>query len=344
MAVMKALYTTAPGEYGLAELTVPVPGTGEVLIRVGSAGLCANEVRLREGILPVSYPLVPGHQFAGVVEARGPDVDGVELGDRVSAHSYILCGQCTSCRSGGVHDCERFRMLGFSLNGGLAEYCVVPERFLFKLPDHVTIEEGELLENVANALAAVRNAAPVPGERLVVIGTSPIALLALQVAGLWSPTTLVLVGPDSEHLALGERLGASHTVDVDQPNVAERAKEALGGAGADAVIVCAYGASDIDLAIDLVASRGRIVVEGHFDPRVEVTFSPFQLLVSRAVMLRANRGWLTTDYVRALELVSAGMIDAASLITHRFSLDEWEEAFETFVTRRDHAIQVAIKP
>ena len=344
MATMKALYTTAPGEYGLAELALPVPGVGEVLVRVESAGLCANEVRLREGILPVTYPLVPGHQFAGVVETCGPDVANVELGDRVSVHSYILCGQCTSCRSGGVHDCESFRMLGFSLNGGLAEYCVVPEPFVFKLPDHVTTEEGELLENVANAAAAVRNAVPVPGERLVVIGTSPIALLTVQVAALWSPSTLVLVGPDPEHLALGESLGASHTVDVDQPNVVERVNEALGGAGAEAVIVCAYGASDIDLAINVVTSRGRIVVEGHFDPRVEVTFSPFELLVSRAVVLRANRGWLTTDYVKALELVSKGMIDAASLITHRFSLDQWEDAFETFVTRRDHAIQVAIRP
>ncbi len=344
MSTMKALYTTGPGKYGLSELPIPEPGSGEVRIRVLKAGLCPNEIRLREGLLPISYPVVPGHQFAGVVDSCGPEIRYLNSGDRVSVHSYILCGNCQSCRSGGVHDCDNFNILGFSLNGGFAEYCVVPEKYLFNLPSHVTLEEGELMENTANAVAAVRNAAIMPGESIVVIGTSPIGLLSLQVASLWSPSKLVLIGSGVNYIQNIGGFGAGHLIDINDRSVIERTNGIFKGKGADAVIVCASDKGALEMAIDLVASQGRIVVEGHYDPSVEITFSPFNLLVARSVVMRANRGWLTPDYVRALKLISDGMLDAKSLITHRFSLEQWEEAFETFSTKRGNAIQVAIEP
>ena len=138
--------------------------------------------------------------------------------------------------------------------------------------------------------------------------------------------------------------GAGYLIDINDRSVIERANEIFKGKGADAVIVCDSGKYALEMAMDLVASQGRIVIEGHYDPSVEITFSPFNLLVARSVVIRANRGWLTPDYVMALKLISDGMVDAKSLITHRFSLAQWEEAFETFSTRRDNAIQVAIEP
>ena len=149
---MKALYATAPGEYDLADRPKPAPGVGEALVKVARTGFCMNDVRVREGVLRHGYPVIPGHQFAGVVEACGPEVHYRAAGDRVAVHSYVLCGQCLSCRKGGVHDCDNFRILGFTLDGGLAEYCVAPARCLFKLPDEVTLEEGSLMENLASAV------------------------------------------------------------------------------------------------------------------------------------------------------------------------------------------------
>ena len=342
---MKALYTTSPGQYGLAERPVPEPAYGEALLKVSRAGFCVNDLRIREGTLTtVRYPVIPGHQYAGVVEACGPEVKYVATGDRVAVHAYVLCGECSSCRRGGVHDCERFRNLGFSLDGGLAEYSVVPAKCLFKLPDHVSLEEGSLVENSANAVAAVRLARIETGQRVVVIGGTPIGLLAMQVARLESPRTLVLAGTGHKRLALAERLGASHTVEVSENGYAERLHDLLDGRGADAVIVCGYSREDLDLAMEVVGSLGRIVVEGHFDPTVEVTLSPQQLLISRAVTMTANRGWTTPDFTRALELISNGMLDAKSVITHTFPLDAWEEAFETFASPDGRAVHAAIDP
>jgi L-iditol 2-dehydrogenase len=153
-----------------------------------------------------------------------------------------------------------------------------------------------------------------------------------------------LIGSGVNYIQNIGGFGAGHLIDTNDRSVIERTNGIFKGKGADAVIVCASDKGALEMAIDLVASQGRIVVEGHYDPSVEITFSPFNLLVARSVVMRANRGWLTPDYVRALKLISDGMLDAKSLITHRFSLAQWEEAFETFSTNRGNAIQVAIEP
>ncbi len=341
---MKALYATAPGEYGLADRPKPTPAVGEALVKVARTGFCMNDVRVREGVLQHSYPVIPGHQFAGVVEACGPEVNYRAPGDRVAVHSYVLCGQCPSCRKGGVHDCDDFQILGFTLDGGLADYCAVPARCLFKLSDHVTLEEGSLVENLASAVAAVRLARLQLAERVVIIGATPIGLLALQVARLASPSTLVMADAGHQRLALAERLGASHTVNLEQPDVGEHFADILGTQGADAVLVCAYTRSEAELAMEIVGSLGRIVIEGHFDPRAEITLSPHRLLVARAVSLQANRGWLTADFTQACELVSGGMVDVKPLVTHTFPLQDWERAFDTFTSRESQAIQVVLAP
>ncbi|MDE0431477.1 MAG: alcohol dehydrogenase catalytic domain-containing protein [Caldilineaceae bacterium] len=341
---MKALYATAPGEYSLADRPKPAPGVGEALVKVTRTGFCMNDVRVRDGVLRHGYPVIPGHQFAGVVEACGPEVNDCAPGDRVAVHSYVLCGQCPSCRKGGVHDCDNFRILGFTLDGGLAEYCVVPARCLFKLPDDVTLEEGSLVENLASAVAAVRLARLEVAERVVIVGATPIGLLALQVARLTSPSTLVMAGAGDRRLALAERLGASHTVDIEQTEARARLSEILGTRGADAVLVCGYSRTEAELAMEVVGSLGRIVIEGHFDPTAEITLSPHRLLVTRAVSVQANRGWLTPDFMRAHELVAGGMVDVKPLVTHTLSLQDWEQAFDIFTNQESQAVQVVLAP
>ncbi len=341
---MKALYATAPAEYGLADRPKPAPGVGEALVKVARTGFCMNDVRVREGVLRHGYPVIPGHQFAGVVEACGAEVSYLTPGDRVAVHSYVLCGQCPSCRRGGVHDCDNFRILGFTLDGGLAEYCAAPARCLFRLPDHVTLEEGSLVENLASAVAAVRLARLEVAERVVIVGATPIGLLALQVAGLASPSTLVMAGAGDRRLDLAERLGASHTVDIEQAEMQESLTDILGTRGADAVLVCGYSRAEAELAMEIVGSLGRIVIEGHFDPTVEITLSPHRLLVTRAVSVQANRGWLTPDFERAHALVANGMVDVKSLVTHTFPLQDWEQAFDLFTSGESQAVQVVLAP
>lgn len=326
---MKALCATGPGGCGLREKPDPAPTAGEALVKVVRAGLCVNDIRTCEGANPAArYPLIPGHQFAGVVEACGPEVKAVKPGDRVAVHTYVVCGHCVGCRKGDTHGCERLEILGITIDGGFAEYCAAPAQCLFELPDHLTLAEGAMVEPLANAVAAVRHSALDVGERVVVIGPSPIGLLAVQVAQLAHPSAVVLVGRSEERLAAGERFGATHTVNLGRGAAPDAVKDALSGNAADVVIECTGSRAGLELAMEITGWRGRIVVEGHSDPAQTVTFSPFQLLVARSTSLAANCGWETIDFVRALGLLSRRLVDVASLIAQTLPLEQWETAFQ----------------
>lgn len=342
---MKALYTTVPGEYGFTDRPVPAPAADEALVKVAAVGLCPNELRIRDGIFEVEYPVIPGHQFAGTVESVGCNVNYIQPGHQVAVHPYVTCGECRVCRSAGpTHDCERFKMLGMTLDGGFAEYCAVPARHLYKLPNHVMLEEGALIENLANAVAAVRNTELQPGERVCVIGSWSMAMCVVQVARMYSPTSLVLVGTGESRLTLAEKLGASAIVDLNADAVRNGIFDAMGGHGADAVLVCEGGTSEVQLAMDVVATSGRIVVDGHVSPTATVEFAPIPLLVSRGVSLRGNRGFMTPDYTRAHGLLSEGIVEVNPLITYTYTLSNWKSAFRAFTDPAQQTVQVLITP
>ena len=194
----------------------------------------------------------------------------------------------------------------------------------------------------ANAAAAIRRLRLGLAERVLVIGATPIGLLAVQVARLHSPRSLVVAGAGEGRLAVGAALGATGTVEVRGANVVEHVRGALGG-DADAVLLCGYARRDFELAMEVIASTGRVLVEGHYDPLVTVAFAPRDL-VTRNASLVPNTGWSTPDYQQALDLVSYGMVDVKAVITHRYPLERWEAAFDLFADVDSGALHVCIEP
>ena len=287
---MKALCARSPGEYGLTEAAVPEPRAGEALVKVAAAALCPNEDRLRRGVLAtVTYPVIPGHQFAGTVEACGLGVEEFRAGEWVAVHPYVVCGHCPVCRGGGpTHDCERFAMIGFTLGGGLAQYCAVPARHLYRLPDRISPAAGALIENAANAVSCLRNARIRLRDRVVVFGSWSLAMLVVQLARMQSPRALILAGTGDRRLALAESLGADATVDLDTEAPDRRLHDLLEGRGADVAILCGPSAADLEIASDLAASGGRIVIDGHVDPQASLRLPPVGWLIARDVTVTAE--------------------------------------------------------
>ena len=336
---MKALYMTGPDDYGLVERPKPSPGADEALVKVSRAGLCHTDVIIRAGVAShVRYPFIPGHEFAGIVEAVGSLVKFIKPGDRVVVHQHLARGQCPPCRKGLTNVCERYDELGATSDGGFADYCVIPARHLFQLPDHVTLEEGALVEPLANAISAVRHTDIQLGERVVVIGPGPIGLLALQVARLTHPSILVLVGTRDERLKVGESLGADHTVNIKRAGALENLQDILGGKGAEVILDCAGTSSAVELACKMLGVGGRIAFESG-ESRENLPIPP-SVLLSRAAKLIGINGWVTADFGRALDLISRGLVDVKSILTHTFELKDWEMAFEMITTRKSEAIKV----
>jgi|ETNmetMinimDraft_26_1059896.scaffolds.fasta_scaffold19470_2 threonine dehydrogenase-like Zn-dependent dehydrogenase len=335
---MKALYTERPGEYGLVERPKPTAAVDEALVRVTSAGLCHTDVIIRAGKAGhVRYPVIPGHEFAGVVEACGPAVGALAPGDRVVVQTQSSCGHCAACAASDPAGCSDCLEHGSSLDGGFAEYCAVPARFLYKLPDTVTLEEGALVEPLANAVSAVRQTNVGPGDQVAIIGPGPIGLMAVQAARLANPSVLVLVGTRDERLALGEEMGATHTVNIKQEGARERLQEILGQRRADVAIQCAGTVSALELAMELIGWRGRVGIEGGAE---EIFAMTPDSMIMRAVTMIGICGWTLPDFVQALELLASGRVKVEPILTHTFSLDQWETAFEMITHRKSEAIKV----
>lgn len=340
--MMKAIFARKSGEYGLTERPVPTPALDEALVKVARAGICHTDVVVR-ATTPghLRYPFIPGHEFSGVVETCGPAVKYIAPGDRVAVHHVMACGQCPACWRGDTEGCHRYDELGSLSDGGFAEYCAVPARHLFKLPDHVTLGEGAMVEPLANAVSAVRQAEVHVGDQVVVIGPGPIGLLALQVAGLAHPSVLVLVGTRDGRLQFGEQLGATHTVNIHREGSREALNDILGGRGADVVVQCAGTLSAAKLAVDIVGWRGRVALEGGASELLPLSLDA---LMRQSARVMGINGWNRDEFAQSLDLISSGLVDAESLITHTFPLDEWETAFEMVTVRKDEAVKVHLAP
>src|SRR6266700_3893105 len=195
---MRALLLKAPGEAILTELEKPAIGPEDVLIRSRAVGICGSDVELYRGTRPTDfyrYPIVPGHEWAGEIVAVGVQVRHLAPGDKVVSEGFLFCGTCRNCRMGLTNLCEAgYDEIGFTRTGGLAEYVAVPARLVHKLPGDASFQEAALLEPTAVVAQAFLRAAPRAAETVVVIGDGAIGLLAVQIARLFSPAALILVG------------------------------------------------------------------------------------------------------------------------------------------------------
>lgn len=344
MPAMRALYTSAPGDFRLVDRPRPEPRGEKALIRVTRASICHTDIVIRAGKAGhVRYPVIAGHEFCGVVVETGAAAAHIAPGDRVAVRSILSCGSCLPCRAGRTNWCEHYDELGSITDGGFAEYCAVPARHLVKMPDAVSDASGAMIEPLANAVAAVTQAQIAEGDKVVVIGPGPIGCLVAQVARLRCPSVLVMVGTRGSRLALGVRAGATHTVNATEPDSSQRLDEILGGKGADAIIECAGTRSALELAMEHIGVLGRVAVEGLHERDEKVSLSPYRFLLLKSARLVGVTGWNEEDFRVAMDLLARGRVDAESLVTHLFPLDRWEDAFEMAAFRKDQSLKVQLE-
>jgi len=343
---MKALYTKEPGDFSLVYLEEPIPKDDEVKIKVDSCAICHTDVIIKQGkALHLKFPVVPGHEFSGTVVECGKNVTSVKPGDRGAVQTIMGCGACPPCRNNNMMRCENYKELGNKLNGGMAEYCVFPARFFYKIPDHISFEVAAMAEPLANAVKAIRYSRLKPCERVVIIGPGAIGLLVAQVAKLYNPEVLIVVGTRDSRLEFAKKFcGATHVVNVKNKDGLRILKEdILKGQGADVVIECAGTVNAIQSALDIVARNGRIVIEGSVDVNETIPLSP-RYLQGKQASLTGIIGWETCDFQKAIDLIIQNKVSVEQFITQKFSIDEWEKAFEYVTVNKSESIRVVIKP
>ncbi|HYN63075.1 MAG TPA: L-threonine 3-dehydrogenase [Candidatus Limnocylindrales bacterium] len=340
---MRALAKTRP-EPGaeLIERTVPSPGRGEVLLRMEAASICGTDAHLynwdawaREVLKP---PVILGHELAGRVVASGPGVTRVHEGDLVGVESHIVDWTCAQCQAGDMHLCRNLKVIGAHVDGGFAEYMVVPQTNAIESNglDPAIVALQEPMGNGVHA-AFVE---PIEGRTVAVTGCGPIGLCTMAIAKAAGAALVIATDVEPYRLEIARRMGADLVIDARDPEMVPRVLEATGGDGVEVVLEMSGAPPALDTALAVVTRGGRISLLGIFSQPVRVDLS--DLVIQKGVRLYGIYGRRLYDTWERTQALLRGGLDVTPIITHRFDLADWERGFELIAAR--HAGKVVLLP
>ena len=340
---MKAIVKRNPGMegVGLEEVAVVEPREDEVKIKVSACGICGTDLHIVKDEYPYETPVILGHEFSGIVELTGKQANRFKKGDRVvSLTAAVTCGTCSYCRKGLIMLCPKRKSIGSGVNGAMAEYIVVPERNVLSLPANISMDAASLTEPLACVVRGLMERATIQaGDNVLVSGCGTIGLLALEIANIHGASVIVSgTSQDKNRFEVAEILGAKAVVNVEEQS--ERDVLHLnGGKAFDVVIECAGVESSLHTCLSLVKKQGTFIQLGLFGKRVSFDFD-------RMLMKEVNyvNSFATTpsSWETALTLIEQEKVDLEALITHKFSIDEWKEAFR--VSFQKEGIKTIIQP
>ena len=289
----------------------------------------------------VRYPVVPGHEAAGVVEAVGPDAR-MPLGTRVVINPIIACGACDCCARGDENLCRRGGLLGRELDGALAEHVVLPERSLHPLPPEVGLEVATLIETLATVRHAQRRVRIDPGDAVVVLGQGATGLFHTRLAKLAGASPAVAVSRSAWKRELARRMGADATVDPSVPDVVAELLTLTGGRGADVVIDTTGDAGLVRPAIDMLRPGGTLLLYAiSHEPVPDFTTFP---MYSKELTLVGSRALVPADFTPAIRLVATGAVDLDGFITGSYPLHQAAAAFDDYERAPGRVLRMLVVP
>jgi threonine dehydrogenase-like Zn-dependent dehydrogenase len=341
---MRAIVIDRPNDVALKDVETPEPGPGEVRVRSVVAGVCRTDLDIATGALDprwVRFPVVPGHEWSGVVEAMGEGVVGLELGRRVVCEGNIGCMRCARCRAGDTHLCQSYDAVGFTRGGGWGEYVVVPARILHVLPDHVSFEAASLVEPGSCVVKALDRAHVEPAETVGVVGVGAMGALAIRIARLRSPGTIVAYGIRDEELELARALGADEVVNVSEEDAEEETRRLVGGL-LDVVVETAGAIPAVELSTRLAREGGRIVLLGIAGQGQELAI-PADRIALRDLTVFGSVGYTTAAWSKMVGLLREGLVELDPIVTHRFPLDRYDDAFALMDDRQGVVARIVLE-
>lgn len=316
----RALVLDAPGAFHLQDAAPAEPGPGEARIRVHASGICGSDRELYQGTRPegyVRYPVVPGHEWSGTVEAVGPGVPEALVGRKTVGEGFRNCQVCDRCHAGETTLCTAgYEETGFTRPGAMADTLVLPARLLHPLADDADLTAAALLEPAACIAAAALKAEARPGERVAVVGTGTLGMIAVQFLAAASPAELLVVGTRRDRERLSYDFGATEFRTRDEP----------GEGGFDVVVETAGSASAARTSAALLRRGGRLVLTGIPAPGAD-GLDPTDLVV-RQIEVQTVFGAPPAAWAHAVRAFDAGLLNLLPLVTHRVPLADFAQAIE----------------
>ena len=343
---MKALLLTAYNQLEYTDFPDPEPGPEEVLIQVKTCGICGSDIHGLDGSSGRRVPpLIMGHEAAGLIAAVGEKVSGWQIGDRATFDSTIYCGTCHFCRRGEINLCDNRRVLGVSpgdyrQHGAFAEYVVVPQHILYRLPEGLSFERAAMVEAVSIAVHAIERTPVSLNDTAVVVGTGMIGLLVLQALRVAGCGTVIAVDLDAGRLTLARQLGADMTLNPKETNVLEQVLAQTEGRGADIAVEVVGFTPTTQTAIQTVRKGGTVTLVGNLSPTTEFLQ---QSVVTRELTLYGSCG-SCGEYPACLDLIVRGDINVDSMISAVAPLSEGASWFKRLYDGEAGLMKVILTP
>lgn len=346
---MKAIQFTGPESIVLSEIPIPEIKDDEVLAKIAYAGFCGTDIDLLTGDMVhikngfTTYPLVPGHEWSGVIEKIGKNVKGFKPGDKVTSDVSLGCGSCGYCRKGRYNLCPGREVIGSYRNrqGVFAEYIAVPQRHLYRIPEGVSLKEAALAEPAGTAAYAVRRAGITMGSDILVIGDGPIGQLTAQLAGQNGAAKVLMAGSWEQKLRVARQTGVDAVMNYHKEDIVERSRELTGGQGPDVIIETSGNKIALNDAVKALRPGGNIVlISWYSDAEVPVQMN--NAIAKDCNLIGALASPNSFDAV--LNYMAAGKLDAEPLITHIEPLENFAEVVKMIRAKKEYRIKVLLEP
>ena len=346
---MKAAVYRGPGRLTLDDRPRPEPSEEEILVKIQAAAICGTDMKIYRGghmFVGEGDTVVLGHELAGDIVEVGNDVTGWTVGQRVSVVPNVGCGHCDMCLRGRNNMCPDYKAFGIHMDGGFQQYMLVRPAAIYggnlvEVPDSLSYEDAALVEPLACCFNAWKELHVTPEDRVLVMGTGPIAGYFIELAVAYGARQIIVVGRRDSRLEQMRELGATDTINGVEADTVAEIMRITGGAGVDVALTCAPAPELQTQAIEVLARYGRMnffsgLIKGT-KPQIDTNKVHYWGLT-----LTGSTGASIEDYLHAQRLVESGQIDVKRVLTHRFGMNDAVTAFEHALS--GHGLKTLILP
>lgn len=345
---MKAGILYSAKEISVGEATDPQIRSNEVLVKSAFAGICGTDLHIYRGEFTarVAYPAIQGHEFGGVVEEVGADVQGINVGDRVAVDPVMSCHGCVACQTGHLNACRSLKLLGIDLDGGYGQYVAAPATHVYHLPDSVPLEHAPMVEMYGLGHHVLQRGRVQPGETVAILGAGKLGLSILDVlCHSVNPGLTIVTDLNPFRLDIAQKLGAEYAINITEHDPMEYVMEITQGQGVDCVIE-AVGhyhlppgqVPPVAQAVQMVRTGGRIVTTGLGEDETSVHFKTLVLKEAEIIASRVTLG----EFTRAIRMMGKGLLHPELLITHQMPMRNITQAFATVDKDDPEAIKIVL--
>lgn len=337
---MKAIVIKEPGCISLEQVEIPKPMPGFALVKVKACAICATDLEVLDGNIPANYPITPGHEWSGIVEAVGSDEDSHWVGKRVIGSNDVVCLKCDACRSGNWRYCKDFEEIGFKRNGAYGEYVVVPVYGLCQLPDKVSFIQGAFCEPLGVALGTMEKAGAKFGDTCLIMGAGSIGLCMLAVAKAMGMRKIVVCASTEKRLKIAKTMGAYATFATENCNLMEEMEKIHPG-GSDVVIDATGIESCIQQCLELARKGGTVALAGYGRGKI-MQIRIDDIHINNLHVVGAGNNW--NQHKKAVSLMEEGIINIEHFATNIIALEEYEKGLSLVRKRPEGFVKAVFLP